>query len=589
MNGKKEEMSMFKSLKCSNMIAFKANKRIYISLIVVSLVMCINIFINLLFTEYTINSAYNLFTGETDFKSVIFGISGFTVAILVFIGLGIVRQLLDNRLMLDITYYFESELNNKLGSIRWDYYEDNSTFVTIHEVRNHSLQTIKNMVGSAISYITALPLAVIYGYYLLQINVIAVIIYFVLVVVFNLVIAGRMFSQLGHLWKETQSYSQRQKYFFNFSGDKTTHQEYKFNRLFNYASDLWEEYYDSEYKIKLKIFKKHEITLQTARLIFNIPYITMMIFVAFEIAGGIHEIGFLLMANSLFNNIIDTCLEIQNNITNNKIESVFIKAYDEVMRYEDDIVVNELPYEGSIYMNDISYTYPQAETKALNGLNMCINEGEKVAIVGYNGSGKTTCINILMSLTDSYDGDLTDGEQPIGLRNSISCILQDFAQYQMTIKENIEAGYAGHEFTDEEIISILDKVGLKDIVLEFEKGIDTLLGQLGRGIELSKGQWQRLAIARLLANPDATIWILDEPTAYLDPISEIEIYNMIYELAGDRTVLFISHRLGFAKRADRIIVFDEGNVVEQGTHDELIQNGGIYADMYSVQESWYTA
>jgi len=258
----------------------------------------------------------------------------------------------------------------------------------------------------------------------------------------------------------------------------------------------------------------------------------MMIFIALEIAAGLHNIGFLIMANTLFNNIINTCLGIQKNLTNNKIESVFIKAYEEVMNYKDDIIIsNKIPYKekiymGDIYMKDITYKYPQSEAKALNKLNLYIKKGEKIAIVGYNGSGKTTCTNILMGLTSKYEGIITDGQNLINLRNSISCILQNFAQYQMTIKENIEAGFAEHKFTDEEIISLLDRVGLKDIVLKLEKGIYTQLGQLGKGVELSKGQWQRLAIARLLANPNATIWILDEPTAYLDPISEIEIYDI---------------------------------------------------------------
>jgi len=583
----REKKSMLEALKRSNMIALKSNKKAYILLMIVNIAMCASTFVDLAFAEYITNSAYNLFTGKTDYNAVIFGILAFTFATLIFNSLGLIKQMLNNRLMLDITYHFEGTLNDKLGSIKWEYYENNETFIKIHEVRNHSLKTIKNMVNSIIFYITVVPMAAIYAYYLSQINIFAVIIYFILVIIFDLVIAGKMFSQLGRLWEEIQSYSHRQKYFFNFSGDKITHQEYKFNRLFNYAGDLWEKCYDSEHKIKLKIFGKHEITLQTARLIFNLPYMTMMIFIGFEIVAGIHEIGFLIMANALFNNIINTCLNIQNNITNNRIESVFIKAYEEVMSYENDTITSVLPYRGNVHLNKVTYTYPQARVKALDQLDLCIKEGEKIAIVGHNGSGKTTCTNLLMALTDRYEGNITDGTKPVNLQNSISCILQDFAQYQMTIRENIEAGYVGHEFSDEEIMSILEKVGLKDVVLKLENGIDTQLGQLSKGIELSKGQWQRLAIARLLANPNATIWILDEPTAYLDPISEIEIYDMIYKISGDKTVLFISHRLGFAKRADRIIVFDKGKVAEQGTHDELMQKNGIYAEMYKIQESWY--
>lgn len=586
---KKRKASALKALVTSNRIALHSGKKLYLSLILVSLLLCLSSYVELAFTEYTINSAYDLFKGTVSFRSVIYGMIGFTLATLLFMGIRMISQLLNNKLMLKLTYYYEDNLIGKLGSIKWEYYEKNETYVTIHEVRNHTLLTIKNMVNSTISYITAIPMGIIYGYYLIQINILTVLVYIGLVIVFNLMIAGKMFSQLGHLWEETQSYTQKKNYFFDFSGDKVSHQEYKFNRLFQYAGGLWEKCYNSEYKIRLKIFKKHEITLQTARIIFNIPYITMMIFVAYEILQGRHEIGFLIMANSLFNNIINTCLELQRNITNNKIESVFLEAYEDVMNYENDMVFNEKPFHDSFSLKDITYTYPQSSVKALDMLSMDIRKGEKLAIVGYNGSGKTTFTNILMSLTDQYEGSITDGTNPVKLRNSVSCILQDFAQYQMTIKENIQAGYSEHEFTEDEIISLLEKVGLKDTILKLENGIHTLLGQLGKGIELSKGQWQRLAIARLLANPNATIWILDEPTAYLDPISEIEIYDMIYELSGDKTVLFISHRLGFTKRADRIVVFEEGKIAEQGTHNELMEMDGIYAQMYHIQEKWYVA
>ena len=105
--------------------------------------------------------------------------------------------------------------------------------------------------------------------------------------------------------------------------------------------------------------------------------------------------------------------------------------------------------------------------------------------------------------------------------------------------------------------------------------------------DFSKGEWQRLAIARLLAKKNAKIWILDEPTAYLDPLSEIDLYDMIYRLAEDRIVIFISHRLGFAKKTERILVFDKGKIVEQGNHDRLMEIEGIYKEMYSIQQEWY--
>ena len=353
-----------------------------------------------------------------------------------------------------------------------------------------------------------------------------------------------------------------------------------------FRSRKWSDLYDSEYKLKLKIFRNYEITIQTARIIFNIPYISMLIFVAYEIAMGKHEIGFLFMTNTLLNNIINMVLNIQGNITENRVDSRFIKAYNDIFSLEDDQIYKNDAFSCDIDIDNLSYIYPQSENKALDKLSFKIKNGEKIAVVGVNGSGKTTFTNILMSLTDKFTGSLTSGGKSCP-KFSISCILQDFAQYQMTVKENIEAGNISKNFSDDEIIDLLNKVGLKENILALEKGIYTPLGQLEKGIELSKGQWQRLAIARLLANPDASIWVLDEPTAYLDPLSEIEIYNMIYQFAENRTVFFISHRLGFAKKADRIVLFEKGYIAEQGSHDELMKSGGLYAQMYKNQESWY--
>lgn len=584
-NKKKARGYTLKALKEVSSIALRANKKVYISYILLSIIISFNTFVLLASTEYITNSAYNLFTKKVEFNTVIIGISLFTAAILLFMVLDIIKKMAENRLMLDIIYYFEKNLNSKLSGIKWEYYESHDIYLKIHEVRSKTPETIKNMIGSITVYITAIPLTAIFAYYLLQINAFAVIIYVIMVLIFNRA-SGKMYDKLGLLWNEIQPYTQKQNYFFGMSGDKTTHQEFKFNRLYDYCSRKWSDLYDSEYKLKLKIFRNYEITIQTARIIFNIPYISMLIFVAYEIAMGKHEIGFLFMTNTLLNNIINMVLNIQSNITENSVDSRFIKAYNDICSLENAPIYKNAASSCDIDINNLTYTYPQSEYKALDKLSFKIKNGEKIAVVGVNGSGKTTFTNILMSLTDKFTGSITCGGK-VCPKFLISCILQDFAQYQMTVKENIEVGNTNKDFSDDEIIDLLNKVGLKENVLALEKGIYTPLGQLEKGIELSKGQWQRLAIARLLANPDASIWVLDEPTAYLDPLSEIEIYNMIYQFAENRTVFFISHRLGFAKKADRIILFEKGHIAEQGTHDELVKSGGLYAQMYKGQESWY--
>ena len=215
---------------------------------------------------------------------------------------------------------------------------------------------------------------------------------------------------------------------------------------------------------------------------------------------------------------------------------------------------------------------------------LSFKKGEKVAVVGHNGSGKTTLMAIIARLLRSYEGELHEGGAVV------SAVMQDFVHYQMTVKESIELGCGGRELSEEKIFEILKKVELYDFIMSKPKGIGTNIGQLEEdGVELSKGQYQRLAIARLLANEDSNVWILDEPTAFLDPIAEIETYRHIFDLAGDRLVFFISHRLGFAKHADRIIVTEDGRIVEDGSHSELIaRQNSVYKKMFESQKEWYS-
>lgn len=584
---RKEKGHALPALKQTHNIALSSNKRLYILYVALCLVSTGGTFVSLAAIQYSSSGAYRILFEQTELTEVCIGVALFSTAAVVFRLVRMAQNSVSNRLSLDMKRYFEHAVNDKLSSIRWDYYETHEANRDIFTVRTKSLQAVMRLLQSMISYLTAVPYIVIYSYYLFQINVPAVVAYVVLLVALNRIV-GKRLNSLWKLWDEAQGYMRREGYFMGLAGDKDTHQEYRQNRLFGYISQKWSELFDREYKVSMEIHWRYEVRLQTARFILNLPYILMMLLTAYEIAIGKHEIGFLLLANRLFNNIVDTYMSVQNAAMVNQTESKYLELFAEVMSYETAEAVPERYKETDIEARDVSFVYPQSQRKALGHLTVSIKYGEKIAIVGANGSGKTTFCNLLMGLTDRYDGLIAYGEDALDLGRSIACIMQDFAQYEMTVRENIEMGDVDRSFTDDEIVGLLEKVGLKGYVMSLAQGIDTPLGQLDKGIELSKGQWQRLAIARLLANPKATVWILDEPTAYLDPMSEIGFYDLIYQLSGSRTVIFISHRLGFARRADRILVFEDGRIAEEGTHEELLGQNGIYADMYARQTEWYT-
>jgi len=246
-----------------------------------------------------------------------------------------------------------------------------------------------------------------------------------------------------------------------------------------------------------------------------------------------------------------------------------------------------------IAANNVSFTYPGSNRDAVRGVSLDIRAGEVVALVGENGSGKTTLAKLLASLyepdsgTISWDDvDIATYDQP-GLRRAIAVIFQDFVRYELTAAENIAAGRPDAEKDPDGIAAAAAQAGAHAFLAELPKGYDTILSKAYRGgRDLSLGQWQRVALARAFYR-DAPFVILDEPSASLDPRAEYELFSRIRELLTGRTVLFISHRFSTVRSADRIYVMKAGEIVERGTHEELMAAGGLYRDLFTLQASAY--
>lgn len=240
--------------------------------------------------------------------------------------------------------------------------------------------------------------------------------------------------------------------------------------------------------------------------------------------------------------------------------------------------------KGRVEIRDLSHRYPGQSTHALRGIDLSIEEGETLALVGRVGSGKSTFLQVLPRLLDVppetifFDGrDIT--RIPLRtLRGQIGFVTQEVFVFSDTIRNNVLFGRDG--VGEEELASILQAAGIYEEIQELDKGVDTFVGE--RGITLSGGQRQRLTLARALLK-DPPILILDDALSMVDTRTEAQILNQIRGLRRHRTNLIVSHRLSTLSLADRIAVLDKGEMVDYGTHDELMARGGLYAALYERQ------
>jgi ATP-binding cassette subfamily B protein len=248
-----------------------------------------------------------------------------------------------------------------------------------------------------------------------------------------------------------------------------------------------------------------------------------------------------------------------------------------------------------IEFKGVGFLYQNCEKNVLNYVNFSIKPGEIVALVGENGSGKSTIVKLLARLYDPQKGDIFLDEQNIknfktdDFRKKISVVFQDHIKYQLSAGENIYLGDVEQKDNISRIKQAAGLAGTDKKIESFTSGYDTLLGRwFKNGEELSIGQWQMMAIARAFFR-DAEIVILDEPSSALDPETEKNIFSGLKHLIKDKSALIISHRYSTVKMADKILVLDKGHIIEQGSHNELMQLNGKYAKLYNTQADSYVS
>lgn len=495
------------------------------------------------------------------------------------------------RFDMQITDRLEKEIVRKYRKLDYSCYEDPQTYDSISRISQNPGEKIRMIFWKLCEMVRIIILLI--GYLLIFQQASQL-----LVGIFLLFLPPMLYEnyKAGCLWYDLYSRQTADErkiaYYERLLTGKTSLAELKIYQATDYIEKLWKKQSSKLRKEKDETLIRVEKTLLRKSTVAALWYLCSGGFLLYGVITGRISVSMFLVLFQTILNIVDTVnglLETFGNFSREIQEMSYLHSFFALKNIPERKGCIDRPVR-RIRFEHVCFSYPNAGTETLHDISFELDLSKSTAIVGENGSGKTTIIKLLCGLYQPTSGRILFDEYDIRNLNNgeigkaIKVVFQDFFQYELTIRENIGFGNLARISHDLELQEVLDAVHLEELK---KLGLDTSLGKLEHeGIDLSRGQWQRLAVGRIFLN-DTGYAVLDEPTASVDPVSEYNMYQLFYLLLRSRGSLMISHRLASAKMADHILVLKNGTIAEQGNHTELMKNQELYHELFCRQAEWY--
>ena len=550
-----------------------------------------------IFNERFLNAAAKFLNGDRGaLTTALIWLSVWGIVELIISIIGKFNSNVSSEMTEEMAYYVEEQSMIKIAKIRLKYFDDREAQKKIRFAKHGLGERVSWVTSETLSMIRVVITFVTSTVILINANWIIAII--VVLSVLPTIIIERYRTEKYYELNQWENYEGQMQTYLSWLLIKRKYiKEMRFYQLYDYIQDKYDESVQSLNKQQMKLAKTYLCLGILGSLLTYGAIAVSLAIISAQIFNGTAQIGAFVLVYNTVRNMQGALTGISQSLDTISDQGRYLEDYEDVMSYEEEPQADKALLEETdsleITFDHVSFTYPNTEREVLTDICLTIKQGEKIAIVGENGSGKSTFVSLMTGLYEPTKGRiLVNGKDISGnlglLRAKLSCTMQDFLHHNDTVAENVLIGDLLNEHTKEDVENALKRAGVWEYVNTLSHGADTYLGNLyPESTDLSGGQWQKLAMARNLIKDDACMMVMDEPTAALDPLAESKLYEEFASLTEDKTVVLISHRLGATRLADRVLVFNEGRIEEDGSHEELLGNNKLYTTMYHAQAQWY--